>query len=107
MLTPEALTIAFSDGSDHDNNGYVNDIAGWNFVDNTNDPYDDVHYGHGTGEIRDSTSEANNGSSEVRTGPNCTVLPLRVGQPFPANGERFGRAAISATARGVAVVQAA
>jgi hypothetical protein len=107
ILAPEDLIIAFSDGIDHDGNGYVNDIAGWNFVDNTNDPYDDVHYGHGTGEIRDSTSEANNGSGEVGTCPDCTVLPLRVGESFVANGERFGQATIYATDRGVDVVQEA
>lgn len=107
MLTPEDLIIAFSDGIDHDKNGFANDIAGWNFVDNSNNPYDDVHYGHGTGEIRDSTSEANNGSGEVGTCPNCTVLPLRVGESFVANGERFAQATLYATDRGVSLVQEA
>src|ERR1019366_3692433 len=54
MLTPEDLILAFSDGIDHDHNGFANDIAGWNFVDDNNNPYDDVHYGHGTGEALDS-----------------------------------------------------
>ena len=31
---------------DDDNNGYIDDIYGWNFLDNNNDPNDD--YGHGT-----------------------------------------------------------
>ena len=57
-LTPQDLIIAFSDGTDHDHNGYVDDIAGWDFVDNDNDPFDDVQYGHGTGEAEDSTAEA-------------------------------------------------
>lgn len=35
-----------SDGIDHDGNGFINDCRGWNFVDNTNDPSDDL--GHGT-----------------------------------------------------------
>jgi len=52
VLSPEDLILAFSDGTDHDHNGYVNDIAGWNYVDNDNDPYDDVQYGHGSGEAR-------------------------------------------------------
>ncbi|HZU61600.1 MAG TPA: hypothetical protein VE983_11575, partial [Solirubrobacteraceae bacterium] len=30
VLTPEALILAFSDGRDHDHNGFANDIAGWN-----------------------------------------------------------------------------
>src|SRR5436305_3916889 len=67
VLTPEALILAFSDGRDHDHNGFANDIAGWNFVDNTNDPYDDVQYGHGSGEAQDSTAEADTGG----TGASC------------------------------------
>jgi hypothetical protein len=107
MLTPEDLIIAFSDGADHDHNGYANDIAGWNFVDNTNDPYDDVQYGHGTGEDEDSTAEANQDAGEVGTCPNCTVLPLRVGESFIADANRFAEATIYATDRGVSVVQEA
>ena len=93
MLTPEDLIIAFTDGIDHDHNGYANDIAGWNFVDNTNDPYDDVQYGHGTGEDEDSTAEANTSAGEIGACPNCTVLPLRVGESFVADANRFAEAA--------------
>jgi hypothetical protein len=42
-------------------NGYVDDISGWDFMKNDNDPYDDTRYGHGTGEARDSVSQTNNG----------------------------------------------
>jgi hypothetical protein len=107
MLTPEDLIIAFSDGVDHDHNGYVNDIAGWNYVDNTNDPFDDVQYGHGTGEVQDSTSEANNSSGEVGSCPNCMVLPLRVGESFIADANRFAQATIYGTDRGVSIIQEA
>ena len=34
------------DGIDNDANGYIDDIVGWNFRDDTNDPFDD--WGHGT-----------------------------------------------------------
>jgi hypothetical protein len=107
MLTPEDLIIAFSDGADQDHNGYADDIAGWNFVDNNNDAYDEVQYGHGTGEDEDSTAEANNSAGEIGTCPNCEVLPLRVGQSFVAEANRFGEATIYATDRGVDVVQEA
>lgn len=33
------------DGIDQDNNGYVDDCNGWNFVSNNNDPYDDLNHG--------------------------------------------------------------
>ncbi|WKV11220.1 S8 family serine peptidase [Marivirga harenae] len=34
------------DGADNDNNGYTDDLHGWDFVNEDNDPYDD--HGHGT-----------------------------------------------------------
>src|SRR5438128_948548 len=107
MLTPEDLIIAFSDGSDHDGNGYANDIAGWNFVDNNNDPYAPAQYRHRTGELEASGAEATISPGEVGTCPNCTMLPLRVGESFIANGERFAQATLYATDRGVDVVQEA
>jgi subtilisin family serine protease len=36
----------WENGVDDDNNGYVDDLIGWDFVNNDNDPYDDN--GHGT-----------------------------------------------------------
>jgi hypothetical protein len=106
FLTPEDLIIAFSDGADHDGNGFANDIAGWNFVDDNNDPYDDVQYGHGTGEARDSNAEANNGG-DLGSCPNCMVTPLRVGESFIADANRFAQAVLYATDSGYDVVQEA
>ncbi len=105
ILTPEDLIIAFSDGVDHDHNGYVNDIAGWNFVDNNNDPYDEVHYGHGTGEEEDSSGEANNAAGEAGTCPNCEIMELRVGESFITDANRFAEAVTYGTDRGVDVIQ--
>lgn len=106
MLTPEDLILAFSDGVDHDHNGFANDIAGWNFVDNNNDPYDDVQYGHGTGEAQDSNGEANT-SQELGTCPDCMVMPLRVGESFIADVNRFAQAVLYATDQGAYVIQEA
>ncbi|MDX6642527.1 MAG: hypothetical protein QOD76_489, partial [Solirubrobacteraceae bacterium] len=111
VLTPEDITIAFSTapgygGIDNDGNGYVDDVAGWDFVDNDNDPYDDVHYAHGTGEAKGSNGEANNGGA-LGTCPNCTVLPLRVGESFVADVNRFAQAVTYATDNNVLVVQEA
>jgi hypothetical protein len=69
LLDPQDLIRAFSDGTDDDGNGYVDDIAGWNFLDDDNDPFDEVSYGHGTGEAEDSTAEADNGGA-LGTCPN-------------------------------------
>jgi hypothetical protein len=105
ILTPEDLIIAFSDGVDHDHNGYAGDIAGWNFVDNNNDPYDEVHYGHGTGEEEDSAAEANSAAGEFGTCPDCEIMELRVGESFVTDGNRFAEAVNYATDRGVDVIQ--
>src|SRR5690242_19431995 len=105
-LTPEDLIIEFSNRDDADHNGYVDDIAGWDFVDDKNDPYDDVQYGHGTGEARDSNADANNGNI-LGTCPNCEVLPLRVGESFVADANRFAEAVLYATDSRVSIVQEA
>ena len=110
MLTPQDLIIAFSDGTDADHNGYVDDIAGWDFLDNDNDPFDDVQYSHGSGEIGDSGGEADNanqGGGNLGTCPNCMVLPLRVGTSFIADVNAFALATLYATDNGVDVVQEA
>ncbi len=106
VLTPEDLILAFSDGKDHDHNGFANDIAGWNFVDDNNDPYDDVQYGHGTGEAKDSNGEANT-KQTLGTCPDCMVMPLRVGESFVADVNRFAQAVLYATDSGASVVQEA
>jgi hypothetical protein len=106
VLTPQDLIIAFSNGSDADGNGYIDDIAGWDFLDDDNDPFDDVQYGHGTGEAKDSSAEADNGN-QLGTCPNCMVAPLRVGDSFIADDNRFGAAVTYATDNGVDVVQEA
>jgi hypothetical protein len=107
FLTPEDLTIAFSNGDDADGNGFVDDVAGWDFLDNDNDPFDDVQYGHGTGEAQDSTAEADNGQNDAGSCPNCVVMPLRVGDSFIADVNRFAQAALYATDNGALVIQEA
>jgi hypothetical protein len=106
MLTPEDLILAFSDGVDHDHNGFASDIAGWNFVDNNNDPFDDVQYGHGTGEAQGMAGEANT-NQELGTCPDCKVMPLRVGESFIADDNRFAQAALYATDIGASVISEA
>jgi uncharacterized repeat protein (TIGR01451 family) len=110
MLDPQDVLIAFSDGTDDDSNGFRDDIVGWDFLDNDNDPFDDVQYGHGTGEARDSTAEANNnseGGGELGSCPNCMSIHLRVGDSFIADANRFAQAVIYATDNDALVVQEA
>src|SRR5438477_390675 len=106
VIDPEDLILTFSDGADNDGNGYVDDIAGWDFFENDNDPFDEVQFGHGTGEARDSTAEANNGGS-LGTCPNCMVMPVRVGDSFVAEVNRFAEGVVFAVDTGAAVIQEA
>lgn len=44
--------MRWENGVDEDNNGYVDDLVGWDFVNNDNDPYDDRDHGtHVSGTI--------------------------------------------------------
>ena len=107
MLDPQDLLIAFSDEADDDGNGYVDDMVGWDFLDDDNDPYDDVQYGHGTGEANDSVAEAANGQGGVGTCPNCMAMHVRVGDSFIADVNRFAAATTYAVDNGALVVQEA
>ena len=106
-IDPEDLIFLFSDGTDQDHNGYVDDIAGWDFFEDDNDPLDEVGYGHGTGEAEDSNAEAHNGIGDVGTCPSCMVMPVRVGDSFVAEVNNFAQGVLFATDSGARVVQEA
>jgi hypothetical protein len=89
LLDPSDLLATFSDGSDDDGNGYIDDIAGWDFFERDNDPgsTNESHYGdHGTGVARVAGAEAMNGG-RVGVCPNCAILPVRIGDAFIATGD--------------------
>jgi autotransporter-associated beta strand protein len=59
------LLQTLSDGRDEDKNGYVDDLIGWDFVNNDNDPRDDSGHGtHGAGVM-------------IQVAPMAEVLPLK------------------------------
>ncbi len=91
------LIRVFSNGTDDDNNGYLDDISGWDFFKDDNDPYDDTRYGHGTGEANDSTAPANDGLGGVGGCPQCQYVPMRVGDSFTTDVNDFAKAVIYST----------
>ncbi|MDQ3728087.1 MAG: S8 family serine peptidase [Actinomycetota bacterium] len=107
LLEPQDVLIAFTNGTDSDGNGYEDDIVGWDFLDDDNDPFDDVQYGHGTGEANDSVAEADNTQGGAGTCPNCMALHMRVGDSFIADVNRFAAAVTYATDNGALVIQEA
>ena len=105
-IDPEDLIFSFSDGVDDDGNGYKDDFVGWDTYEDDNDPFDEVQYGHGTGEARDSTAEVNNGG-DAGVCPNCIVMHMRVGDSFVADVNDFAQGAVYATDNGASVIQSA
>ncbi len=107
ILDPGDLIVMFSDGVDDDANGYTDDISGWDFFKNDNDPYDDTRYGHGTGEAEDSSAEGNNGIDEIGVCPQCRFIPMRVGDSFIGDSNDFAKAVVYAADNGAKVIQEA
>ncbi len=96
-----------SDGLDAENNGYVDDISGWDFFWNDNDPSDDTDFGHGTGEANDSVAEAHDGGGTPGTCPRCLVMPVRVGDSFIVDVNQFADGVIFTVESGAQIVQEA
>jgi subtilisin family serine protease len=61
--------------------GYVDDIVGWNFVTNTNNPMDDN--GHGTHVAGIIGAQGNNGIGVTGVDPNALLMPVKF---LDANG---------------------
>ncbi|MBA3653647.1 MAG: hypothetical protein H0W70_05570, partial [Actinobacteria bacterium] len=105
-IDPQDVLRRFSDGIDDDGNGYVDDIAGWDFFDDDNDPEDVSSYSsarnHGTGRSREAVQVTNDAVDEAGVCPQCTLLPLRVWDSFVVIGDQFGMATAYAADRGVA-----
>lgn len=97
ILDAGDLIRTFSNGMDEDNNGLVDDISGWDFFKDDNDPYDDTRYGHGTGEAEDSTATVNDAVGGVGGCPECQFVPLRVGDSFVTDSNDYAQALMYAS----------
>lgn len=75
------LIETFSDGVDDDGNGFVDDIAGWDFLRNVNQALgsSDLPLGdHGHWQVMVAASQADNSYGwQVGGCPNCLVMPIR------------------------------
>ena len=104
MLDPSDLIAVFSDGTDADGNGYIDDIAGWDFFWNDNDPYDDTRFDHGNWEAELALAEGNDGGNDVGLCPNCMLINVRVGDSFVCDVTNFANGLLYAVDMGVEVV---
>ena len=71
-----------SDGVDNDGNGYVDDVHGWDFVNDDNDPLDD--HGHGTHVAGTIGASGSNGVGIAGVNWNVQIMPLKF---IGANGQ--------------------
>ncbi len=107
VAEPGDLITFCSDGVDDDGNGYIDDISGWDFHHDDNDPADDTRFGHGTSEARWSAAEGNNGMGRIGYCPNCSVLMVRAGDSFVADSQDFAQSVVYATDAGASIIQEA
>ncbi len=63
-------------GIDDDSNGYVDDVQGWDFVNNDNDPTDD--HGHGTNVAGIAAATGNNSAGYAGVDWNAKVMILKI-----------------------------
>lgn len=107
QLDASDLIWTFSDGVDDDGNGYADDVAGWDFFADDNDPFS-AHYDdfgtHGDGVIEEMAAEGGDGDGDIGACPNCSVMMLRTGDSFVTDGNRVALAITYAVDRGAAAV---
>ncbi len=78
-------------GIDDDQNGFIDDVRGWDFANGDNDPMDD--HGHGTHVSGTIGSVGNNGVGTVGVNWQVTIVPLKF---LFADGSGFTSDAIAA-----------
>jgi len=96
---------------DNDRNGFANDIAGWNFFDNNNDPTDLSSYfaahHHGTGRAADAAETGNDGQGSIGVCPHCQIMPVRTWDTFVSDANTFALGITYATDNGAKVIEGA
>jgi hypothetical protein len=111
LLDGSDLIATFSDRTDADRNGYVDDIAGWDFFEDDNDPFDASSCcsaeGHGSDRAKSAAGDTNNGEREAGMCPRCQIVPLRVWDTFVVDTNLFALGVVYAADNGINVVEGA
>ncbi|HEX8065841.1 MAG TPA: FG-GAP-like repeat-containing protein [Thermoleophilaceae bacterium] len=112
ILDASDLIATFSGDGDGDANGYPDDIAGWDFFDDDNDPYDQSSYtdsaeDHGTGQAEEAVREGNDADGDLGVCPRCQFVPLRDWDSFVPDTNYFSQGVTYAADNGIEVVEGA
>lgn len=95
----------WADGISNNGDKYIDDLVGWNFVANTNNPYDD--YGHGSHVAGTIGAVGNNGIGVAGVAWNVQLMGLKIFDAKGAGDTRWAVEAVDyATAMGAKVVNA-
>jgi hypothetical protein len=102
---PEDLIVAFSNSTDNDANGYVDDISGWDFYDDQNDPATvDTEYTHANGQMKQAAAETDNGVGGAGICPDCMLLPIKAGAEALDRTDDLAEAWLFAADAGASVI---
>jgi uncharacterized repeat protein (TIGR01451 family) len=112
ILDGSDLLATFSNGTDGPPaNGYVDDIVGWDFFDDDNNPYDASSYSsagnHGSGRAEEAAQQTNDGDGGTGVCPECQIVPLRIWDTFVADTNNFAEASLYAADNDIEVVEGA
>jgi len=109
VLDPQDLLSQrfIANGQDDDSNGFRDDLVGWDFVDDDNDPFDAEEVGSGTAQALAALASTNDGQGRAGACPACRLLPLRVSTGGAVEPQRLGQAIAYAAAQDATAVAAA
>jgi len=88
---------------DDDENGYIDDVAGWNFLDHTSVPWD--LDGHGTLVASIIAAQSGNGIGIAGVNPNVRIMPLKaVNNAGESRASYLAEAIVYATNNGARII---
>ncbi len=83
-----------NNGVDDDHNGFVDDVIGWNFANNSNDPtglgLTPFNASHGTATASHFGAATNNGTGMAGSSWNCRLMPINTSAPTSDDNIEFG-----------------